>query len=288
MFVFQFMGGLGNQMFQYAAARALSLHRGIPFKIDFDDPYTFVKRELNLSAFNLNVEQASRMERWKCKPKRRYEKRLWMLLGKDPANKLYREKKDYTFDPGFFNCPDGAYVSGFWQTEKYFIDIEDTIRNDFNFRVPPLPSNENWLKQIKSCNAVSVHIRRGDVITVAKTNRLYGTITTGYYRNAMELLAESFPDCEFFFFSDDMPWVKENIKSTRPCYYIEGNDDAYNYEDIRLMSACNHHIIANSSFSWWGAWLNPSKTKKVIGPANWMTTIDIKTTDHIPDSWILL
>ena len=288
MFVFQFMGGLGNQLFQYAAARALSLKRGIPFKIDFDDPYKFVKRELNLAAFNLDVSLASKKEISKCKPKYRYEKRLWMLFGKDPANKLWREKKDYTYDPEFFSMPDGAYVSGFWQTEKYFLDIEDTLRKDLSFREQPTGKNAEWMEKIKGCHAVSVHIRRGDVITVAKTNKLYGTITNDYYRDAIQKMIEFNKDSVFFFFSDDMEWVKENIKTSYPSYYIDGNDDAHNYEDLRLMSSCNNHIIANSSFSWWGAWLNPDKNKKVIGPVNWMSTRDISETDHIPASWILL
>ena len=288
MFVFQFMGGLGNQMFQYAAARALSMKRGIPFKIDFDDPYKFVKRELNLFPFNLEVKQASWWELQKCKPKRRFEKRLWMLVGNDPAAGLFREKGDYAFDPGFFTCPDGAYLSGFWQTEKYFLDIEDTIRSDFKFIVQPSEKNKIWLKQINSCNAVSVHIRRGDVVSVAKTNKIYGTITPEFYETAMKNMAESFPDVVFFFFSDDIKWVKDNIKTEYPAYYVDANDDAHNYEDLRLMSSCRHHIIANSSFSWWGAWLNPGKQKKVIGPAKWMSTRNISDTDHIPASWILL
>ena len=288
MFVFQFMGGLGNQMFQYAAARALSIKRNIPFKIDFDDPYKFVERELNLSAFDLEVQAASWLELYKCKPKRRIEKRLWMLAGKDPTCRLYTENGDYTFDPGFFTCPDGAYLSGFWQTEKYFSDIEDTIRSDFKFSIAPSGKNEEWLQQISSCRAVSVHVRRGDVINVAKTNKIYGTITPLYYKKAMDTMMQSFNDCEFFFFSDDIEWVKENIKTEFPAYYVDANDDAHNYEDLRLMSKCKHHIIANSSFSWWGAWLNPGKHKKVIAPAKWMSTKSISDTDHIPPSWILL
>jgi Glycosyl transferase family 11 len=288
MFVFQFMGGLGNQLFQYAAARALSVKRDIPFRIDFDDPYKFVKRELCLSAFNLEVQQATWWDLQRCKPKRRIEKRLWMLVGKDPSCRLYREQGDYSFDPGFFSCRDGAYLSGFWQTEKYFLDIEDIIRSDFEFIIPASEQNDEWLKKINFCTSVSVHVRRGDVISVAKTNKIYGTITPEFYEKAMNDMAASFKDCVFFFFSDDIEWVKQHIKTTYPSYYVDANDDAHNYEDLRLMSSCRHHIIANSSFSWWGAWLNPDKQKKVIGPAKWMSTRNISDTDHIPESWILL
>lgn len=288
MFVFQFMGGLGNQMFQYAAARSLSLKRNIPFKIDFDDPYKFVQRKLSLSAFNLTVEHATWWELQQCKPKRKIEKRLYMLVGKDPDCRLFKEKTDYKFDPVFFSCPDGAYISGFWQTEKYFLDIEDKIRSDFKFITTPPGNNQEWLNKINSCNAVSVHIRRGDLVSVAKTNKIFGTITPAYYENAISNMINSFSDCVFFFFSDDIEWVKENIKTSYPAFYVDANDDAHNYEDLRLMSSCKHHIIANSSFSWWGAWLNPDKNKKVIGPAKWMSTKNIIDTDHIPSSWALI
>lgn len=288
MFVFQFMGGLGNQMFQYAAARALSLKRNIPFKIDFDDPYKFVQRKLSLSAFDLTVEKATWLELQKCKPKRKIEKRLFMLLGKDPDCRLVKEKKDYSFDPDFFSCPDGAYLSGFWQTEKYFSDIEDTIRSDFKFTTTASENNLLWLQKINSCIAVSVHVRRGDLVTVAKTNKIFGTITPQYYEQAINTMQQLYSDCVFFFFSDDIEWVKENIKTNYPSHYVDANDDDHNYEDLRLMSSCKHHIIANSSFSWWGAWLNPGKEKKVIAPAKWMSTKNISNTDHIPSSWTLL
>lgn len=275
-------------MFQYAAARALSLKRGIPFKIDFDDPYKFVKRELNLSAFNLEIALATSKELSRCKPKRRFEKRLWYLLGKDPASHLYREKLDYMYDPGLFSCPDGAYISGFWQTEKYFLDMEEMIRAEFKLKEVATGQNLEWLNRIHSCKSVSVHIRRGDVVTVAKTNRIYGTVKEDYYEHAINLMAASFPGCVFFFFSDDIDWVKQNIKTIFPSYYVDSNDDIHNYEDLRLMSSCSHHIIANSSFSWWGAWLNPKKEKKVIGPAAWMSNRRISDTDHIPSGWILI
>ncbi|MFT3908097.1 MAG: alpha-1,2-fucosyltransferase [Ferruginibacter sp.] len=286
MIVFQIMGGLGNQMFQYAAARALSLKRNIPFKIDFDDPYKFVQRKLSLDIFNLEVAIATKKELNKCKPKVRFEKRLWMLLGKDPSNRWFKEKKGFHFDPGFFECPDGTYVSGFWQAEQYFKDIEDIIRTDFQFSKQPSQENTEWMKKIAGCNAVSIHVRRGDYITVSTTNQVHGACGPDYYAQAITSIAGLVNDPVFFFFSDDMNWVKENIKTTYPSHYVDTNDDAHNYEDMRLMSLCKHHIIANSSFSWWGAWLNPSKEKKVIAPRRWMNDTSVDTTDLIPSSWI--
>ncbi|CAN5895272.1 alpha-1,2-fucosyltransferase [soil metagenome] len=282
------MGGLGNQMFQFAAARSLSIKRKINFKIDFDDPYKYVKREFGLSAFKLETTKASQKELSKCKPKVRYEKQLWLLLGRNPLNRIYKEKRNYIFESGFFLCPDESYVSGFWQTEKYFTDIEDIIRADFQFRSLPFGRNLEWLTIIRSFNAVSVHIRRGDYVSVPKTNQAHGLCSLNYYEKAFAHIASFVQSPVFFFFSDDMDWVKANIIISSPAYYVEGNDDAHNYEDLRLMSSCKHHIIANSSFSWWGAWLNPDKTKMVIAPKKWTAAEDIGNTDHIPSSWILL
>ncbi|MBS1565221.1 MAG: hypothetical protein JST39_12580, partial [Bacteroidetes bacterium] len=156
MFVFQIMGGLGNQMFQYAAARALSQKRNIPFKVDFDDPYIYAKRRFSLDVFNLPADFASPRELRSCKPKTKFIRRWWKYTGRNPDNKLYREKKDFHFDPAFFNCPDGSYISGFWQSELYFKEIEDVIRKDFSFRHPPSPANKAVLERVEKTNAVSL------------------------------------------------------------------------------------------------------------------------------------
>lgn len=282
------MGGLGNQMFQYSAARALSIKRGIPFKIDFDDPYRYVQRHFSLDIFNLKAEMATKDELRKCKPKRMFEKRWWMLLGKDPDFRLFKEKKDFQYDATFFECPDGAYISGFWQSEKYFSGIRDIIYKDFEMVQPASEKNMEWLDKINACNAVSVHIRRGDYVKVPKTNHIHGTCDLKYYKDAMSLLTEKISVPIFFFFSDEIDWVKENIRTDQPSYYVDVNDDKHNYEDLRLMSSCKHHIIANSSFSWWGAWLNKSHTKIVIAPRQWMNIPELNTDDLIPASWIRL
>ncbi len=164
------MGGLGNQMFQYAAGRALSLKNNIPFKIDFDCPYKHVKYTYNLHVFLHQAEQSGSGELWKSKPKTKFAKRLFMIAGKNYNCKLVKEKKEFTFNKDFFDIEDGSYVSGFFQTEKYFLDVEDVIRKDFTFKTEPSEANKKYISEINAVNAVSLHIRRGDYVKVKETN----------------------------------------------------------------------------------------------------------------------
>lgn len=282
------MGGLGNQMFQYAAGRSLSLQNNIPFKIDFDCPYKHVNYSYNLNVFLQQAEQADFLELWKSKPKTKFAKRLFMLAGKNYNCKLVREKKEFTFNSDFFSIPDESYVSGFFQTEKYFSEFEEVIRKDFTFNIDPSVANQKFMSEIISENAVSLHIRRGDYVKIKETNNFHGVCSIAYYESAIQLIADKISDPVFYIFSDDMQWVKENFNLSQPHVYVDINNASTNYEDMRLMSICKHHIIANSSFSWWGAWLNPSKNKTVIAPKQWMKDPQIQTSDLIPDNWIRL
>lgn len=289
MFVIQLMGGLGNQMFQYAAGRALSLKRNTPFVVDFDDPYIYAKRSFGLDVFNLEYQNATGSQLSKSKPKTKVMRRLYKWTGNDPDKYLYREKKDFHYQPELFTCPDESYISGFWQSEKYFADIADTIRQDFDFKADPSDANKEWLSKIKRVNAVSIHIRRGDYVSVAHTNQLHGTCDLDYYQKAIDTIAGKVDNPVFFCFSDDIDWVKENLKTDHEMHYVDSNiSPGSGHEDMRLMSNCKHHIIANSSFSWWGAWLNPNKDKVVIAPKKWLNSSEIIVKDLIPDSWIKL
>jgi hypothetical protein len=288
MYIFQLMGGLGNQMFQYAAAKSLQYATGKPVKFDFDSPYPHIKYYYNLDVFRLEAKLASNAELWPCKPKKKLLKRLFLAVGKDPACKLVREKRDFHFDPTFFQIADGSYVSGFWQSEKYFKQIESSIRADFEFTMPLAGKNSAMADSILGCNAVSVHIRRGDYVNVSSTNKLHGTCSLQYYEQAIQKIGAEVSNPVFYFFSDDVAWVKKNITIQFAHHFVDHNDTFKNYEDLRLMSLCKHHIIANSSFSWWGAWLNPSKQKLVIAPSRWMNDPSLTTPDLIPAEWLTI
>jgi hypothetical protein len=285
-------GGLGNQMFQYALGRKLALLLHTDLKLDktLYDNYPHHAYSLNpffvIQNFVTPDEVASTLKY------RRKPGKIWYLYNKIIANsKKYFTEKRFEFDPDVLALPDGAYIDGYWQTEKYFKDIEDTIRKDFTLRVPLTPESNQVLESIKSSNAISLHIRRGLYVTHPVFSAHHGSCSDEYFGTAIDYIAKRVSNPHFFIFSDDHEWTREHIKPPYPTTYIEHTSVQTDYEDIILMSNCKHHILANSTFSWWGAWLNPSHEKIVIGPADWFRGVRAKkynTKDILPPSWIRL
>lgn len=289
MFIFQLMGGIGNQMFQYAAARALSIKRDLPFKVHFEDPYTDVVRTYNLDVFQLKAEHATKKDLKAIRPSIGLKRKVHQLFRFQEKKHFITEQQYFVYNSSFFDVPVNSYIYGFWQTEKYFLDIEAIIRKDFQFKAPVTGANEILLNKIVlDAKAVSLHIRRGDYVNVEKTSNIHGTCSMDYYEAAAAYIAQQITDPVFYIFSDDMDWVKSEFNIPYPVVYADINNDSTNYEDLRLMSHCKHHIIANSSFSWWGAWLNNSSSKIVIAPQKWANVEGLNTNDLIPDSWIRL
>ncbi len=287
MFIFQLMGGIGNQMFQHATARALSTKRGIPFKVHFEDPYKDAVRRYNLDVFTLTTEQASNKELKKIRPSIGFKRKVHKWFRFQEKKHFVSEQSYFVFNENLFNCPSNSYVYGFWQTEKYFIEVEDLIRADFTFKEPAIGENKVLLNCIMNDpKAVSLHIRRGDYVSVEKTSKIHGVCSMDYYEKAIALVVAKIEQPVFYIFSDDMDWVKTNFRIPYSTVYVDINNDATNYEDLRLMSNCKHHIIANSSFSWWGAWLNNNSSKIVIAPQKWANVEGLNTSDLIPENWI--
>lgn len=186
--------------------------------------------------------------------------------------------------PGIREVSHNAYLAGYWQSEKYLSDVSETIRADFTFRHPLSEQNAELAGRIGQTMAVSLHVRRGDYVSDTKTNAAHGLCSLEYYRAAVLHIAKHVERPKFFVFSDDIAWVKTNLKIDYPCRYVDHNLGAESYNDMRLMSLCRHHIIANSSFSWWGAWLNPRADKLVIAPRKWFAN-ESDTKDLLPIGW---
>ena len=289
MFIFQLMGGIGNQMFQYAAAKALSVKRGIPFKIHFEDPYKESVRRYNLDVFTLKIEHASNKELRKIRPSIGLKRKVHKLFHFQEKKHFVSEQNYFLFDKSLFTCPSNSYVYGFWQTEKYFNEVAELVRKDFTFKDSATGKNKILLdKIIDDTQAVSLHIRRGDYVSVEKTNKIHGICSMDYYEKAIALVVSKINQPIFYIFSDDMQWVKNNFKIPYSTVCVDVNGDTTNYEDLRLMSKCKHHIIANSSFSWWGAWLNYNTSKIVIAPQKWANIEGLDTSDLIPETWVRL
>lgn len=267
MIVVRIIGGLGNQMFQYAYAKSLQ-QRGYKVKIDISKSKKYkLHGGYHLDKFKIDIENATPIANFQSK------------LG---LSRLVKEKS-LLFDEKFLNLTKNKYVKGYFQTEKYFLDIRTILLAQFVIKENISSSAKTYSKQIKAQeNACSLHVRRGDYISDSKTNSIHGTCGLHYYFEALKLMNEKCNNTHFYVFSDDLSWAKENIKPENVTYIEQSTIP---HEDMLLMSLCKHNIIANSSFSWWGAWLNKNENKTVIAPKTWFLE---KENEVACESWIKL
>lgn len=293
MIIVRLCGGLGNQMFQYAAGRRLALAHKVPLKVDlewFEDiPEGDTPRVYGLKVFkceprvaNYREVRAIRGADLGCWPNfaKRFLKRTGLLI-KDS----WVKERQYHFDPEVLKLGANVYLDGYWPSERYFADVEEEIRRDFTVRPAPDPPNRECARSIVSAESVALHVRRGDYVSKPVTGSYHGVIPTDYYREAVARMKGLVKNPQFFAFSDDPEWVRRNLDVDAPVTFLEHNPPGKGYEDLRLMSLCKHHIIANSTFSWWGAWLARNPGKVVFSPDQWFGDAGIDTRDLLPDTW---
>jgi hypothetical protein len=284
MVLVQLMGGLGNQLFQAAAGIALAEQKQQPLVFHFEDSYKYAKRNFALEAFSIEHQSTSSQALSKYLPKRGLKRRLYQLMMLPVNGKIHRETEQFRFDTDFLELPSEVYLSGFWQSYKYIEHSQSKIRTALTFRSNPAGKNQELLQQIQSSkNAVSLHFRRGDY---AHPQSGYYILPLKYYEYALQRLEAQFGELNLFVFSDDQDWVKKEFKTRHTMTFVDHNDGATAHEDLRLMAACAHNIIANSSLSWWGAYLNTNKNKQVFVPEVWNTTLKVADTELIPPEWI--
>lgn len=284
--VVRLIGGLGNQLFQYAAGKSLSHKLRVPLKIDKSDFKRYKLRRYSLLHFNLTSDEASKRE-LNLFPRRASASRKRKLFSKffNRGYPTFRQK-NLNFDPSLFENKAPIYLDGYWQSEKYFKSIENIIRSEFTFKTKIDPLSKEILEKILNCNSVSIHIRRGDYVNNSVTKAKHGILSMDYYYRSIEIIHEKTSNPYFFIFSDDINWVKSNLIIDGNVTYVSHNDSLSNYQDLRLMSNCKNNIIANSSFSWWGAWLNANRKKIVLAPAKWFNEDYFNENDIVPNSWI--
>lgn len=290
MIISHIIGGLGNQMFQYATGRALSLERGVPLYLDTQDfagyslHYGF---ELN-KVFNISTPVASADDLWQVLGWRSFALIRKLLLRKQLArfrgDSMIIEPQ-VAYWPEIGNIPNNSYLMGYWLTEKYFKNVEEHIRSDFIFRGELSDSNKLLDLNIQNCNSVSIHVRRGDIAQNPDILAVHGLCGLDYYKKAVSYIAERIQSPNFYIFSDDLKWVRDNLKINFPCYFVDQNMGQASFNDMRLMSLCKHNITANSTFSWWGAWLNNNQNKIVISPKQWFAA-QIDCSYIVPSAWV--
>ena len=290
MIIVRVTGGLGNQMFQYAMYKSLE-KKGKLVKLDSKSFYE-TKKEHNgyelERIFDIKPNKPTKedLEKFDENNISTLFKIKRKLFG---DKKFVYDTKEYVFNKDVYKLKN-TYLNGYWQSIKYFEGIENDIKKDFRFKNQLDNKNLEILNEIENSNSISIHIRRGDYMSPENYN-MYGCIATPtYYKKAIKVIEEKVENPTFFVFSNDMDWVKKNIQINSRVFYIDINSGNGSYKDMQLMSNCKHNIIANSSFSWWGAWLNENKNKIVIAPKKWINREDVDS-DKIElfcEGWTLL
>ena len=297
MIVVKLMGGLGNQMFQYAAGRRLAQHHNTQLKLDIsfleskqegNTPRTYKLKHLNINENIATPTEINTIKQKGTNLRQNLIRRLCHMIGLPNIRPNVYSERHFHFDPAFLIAPENIYIEGYWQSEKYFKDIEIIIRKEFSVKSPLVGKNRELAELINITDSVSFHVRRGDFVADSKTMATHGVCGAEYYARCVEKIASEVKAPLFFVFSDEPAWTRDNIRLPFPMAVVEHNTQDNGSEDLRLMSLCRHNIIANSTFSWWGAWLNRNPEKIVIAPEKWFNDTSINTKDLIPDGWVKL
>lgn len=284
MIIVRMIGGLGNQMFQYAAGRSLALKTGLPLGFDLSHYRREREHGYALGAFKLAGAPVDDAALPASPRERPLAYALSLLTGR--SRRLQRER-GAGFDSEIAAISGPAWIEGYFQSERYFADHAAAIRADLTPHSPPDAENARWLAEIREePRAVSLHVRRGDYVSNPKFAARHGSCTPAYYERALAHVTERMGvEPVIYAFSDDPEWVRENLRLPAQIRIPGHNDASRNFEDLRLMSACRHHILANSSFSWWGAWLNPNPEKIVAAPARWYADPSFTNPDIWAEGW---
>lgn len=283
MIISHILGGMGNQMFQYAAGRCLAYLNKSRLKLDARGFDEYKLRNFDLQSFHTDCQFASENEIRNLLPSHNFEKALQYLSPK--SKRTYYREKYFHFDNDIFNYGAHLYIKGYFQSEKYFLPIKSVLQKEFTFKDEIIQRVKEFSNKTRSANSVSVHIRRGDMKNDPVMVQRHGVMPLSYYQKAIEIIRSKISNPQFYFFSDDIHWAKENFTNA-DTIFVSGEISKTHFEDLYLMSQYGHNIIANSSFSWWGAWLNDNPGKIVIAPNKWFNSGPQDTQDLIPSNWI--
>jgi Glycosyl transferase family 11 len=291
MIIVRLMGGLGNQMFQYAFGRALAERHDRVLKIDIsvlmdrrkkNDHFVF--REYSLDIFDINEDFANAHEVDEF-TKRIKNEFLDKLMNRSLGYKSsYIREPHYHFSEEAINSPNNVLVEGYWQSEKYFYSIRQKLKKSFTFKQPPGINCQTWLDEIDNSNSVCVHVRRGDFLI----NSNHGFCGLPYYQQAQKIMREKINNPSYFVFSDEIEWCRENMQFLSGAKFIPKDFAGYKDQDhLRMMAHCKNFIIPNSSFAWWAAWLGKKENSIVIAPNHWYKGVPV-ISDVYQSDWIVI
>jgi hypothetical protein len=285
-------GGLGNQLFQYALGRSFELERGDEVRFDprgvEEDPL----REYRLDQFQTCVVLATPAD---VRRARGADRPRVLRMASSMAARLrpYHRRRVvveqlYGFDPRIRRVRRSCVLSGYWQDERYFRGIRDTLLDELTPRYDLSARARDLLARMDATTSVSVHVRRGDYVWKASAARTHGVCPPGYYERAAGLLLARVPGAHFFVFSDDVEWAREKLQLGAETTFVDGGGPERDYEDLQLMRSCRHHIVANSSFSWWAAWLCRRPEAVIIAPDPWFNDPGRRLDHPAPAGWLRL
>jgi hypothetical protein len=287
------MGGLGNQMFQYAFGRRLARIHRTDLRLDTTWFDRHPSRRYQLDAFRIKAQVASLLD-IDTVTNRGKRGALLRLMDSVRSRRHYSrpviiEERYLHFDPSAIRDSNwSCYCIGYWQSERYFDSDTKTLRDEFQLTGPMSSEFVQWSKEISAQVSISLHIRRGDHIHDGEVSHVHGASTAEYYHRALAFMRSAAPMARVYVFSDDHAWAQDFSASYDCIQLVELTGDRRDQEELMLMSLCTHHIIPNSTYGWWGAWLGSVTNKIVIAPGRWFADASLENHDIIPDSWVRL
>lgn len=296
MIISQLKGGHSNQLFQYAVGRALADKHGTELLLDINwfemHKDIAAPRPYELGVYPLKGQTTDMQSIAVIEPNQPLGKKTKLLKLLKPGKfvTMYREQS-IAYDQAVLKLPDNTILDGYWQTEKYFKPLRKELLKELEPSAAPSKKNAVIIKQIEDTESVWLHVRRGDYATHAETNAMHGLKDVAYYEKALQTLLKKLPKSRhkhisLFVCSNDIAWCKKNLAFPYPITYVENQLGS---DDMRVVKHCKHDILANSTFSWWGAWLNPNPNKIIIAPKQWFNDKTMNSTnDIVPRDWIRL
>lgn len=282
------IGGLGNQMFQYAAGRALALRYGCGLILDRSSFHrTFaVNRPFELDRLRIVVSPSPPISSLRFMLARRGLALLQTASGWHP----FREERP-SYDPLFEQLPQRSYLIGYWQSWRYFDHVAPTIYEELQAAEPLSSASQVLADQMSGTTSLCIHVRRGDYVTSPAVREHHGVLDFNHYQRAIGMIQERVEGIRAFVFSDDLDWCRSAFAPLGlDAKFVDCNRGENSWQDLFLMASCRHAIIANSSFSWWGAWMGDRRTvdrdRIVIAPRRWLVGEDVPFEDRCPQSWI--
>lgn len=281
-------GGLGNQLFQYAAARSLADRLGCGLALDLRGLAENGDRPYQLDRYHIRAEIAgpehlASLPDWHSSRFGRMRCGLSQALPSVFSFPVFWPRS-FAFDIAFERIRRPTYLVGYWQSEKYFVWNRSRLMQDIQLIDPPeLP--DPLLEQIRGTCSVALHVRRGDYVNNATASQFHGLCDMSYYLKAIDVLRSRLPEFHVYVFSDEPDWARNNLRLGVPTCVVDANPPGRGYLDMELMRHCRHHIIANSSFSWWGAWRSDNLGQQVLAPRRWFADAGVDTSDVVPSRW---